>query len=72
MESVRPATPMAALHYRALQRLLLQSKRNGRNPRKVVDLSHKVILELHWWVLKSGFAGNSSSPIRELIPTVNI
>ena len=36
MESVRPVTPLAALHYRALQKQLLLAKRYHRRPAQVI------------------------------------
>ena len=72
MESVRPATRLAALHYRSLQRQLISAKRFGRRPGKIIALSQKSILNLQWWVSETGFAGNCSSPIREGDPTLDI
>ena len=72
MESVRPATPHAALHYRALQKQLLFSKTGKRIPGKIVHLRSRSLVELKWWISPCGFAGNSSSPITESQPTVNI
>ena len=65
MESVRPCTPLAALHYRSLQRQLIDAKRRGRHPGKMIVLSGKSIYNLQWWVSRNGFSGNCSSPIRE-------
>ena len=72
MESVRPATPHAALHYRALQKQLLFSKTGKRIPSKIVHLRSRSLVELKWWISPCGFAGNSSSPITESKPTVDI
>ena len=72
MESVRPATPLAALHYRSLQRQLLKAKLRVRIPSKIVVLTTKSQFELRWWVAKSGFAANCSSFIREQEATVDI
>ena len=72
MESVRPATPYAALYYRSLQRQLLKSKQVDRVPSKVIYLSSKSIFELKWWTSSSGFAANCSAPLREPGPTVEI
>ena len=72
MESVRPVTPYAALHYRSVQRQLLDAKYPSRNPNKVIKLSRKSLVSLKWWVASSGFSANSTAPIRELAPTVNI
>ena len=72
MESVRPVTPLCALHYRALQKQLLKAKTFARRPRQIIHLSSKTISSLAWWVSPSGFAANSTAPIRELSPTVEI
>ena len=48
MESVRPVTPLAALHYRSLQRQLLQAKFPVRKPSKVIHLSTKSLQSLEW------------------------
>lgn len=72
MESVRPVTPLAALHYRSVQKQLLRAKSVVRRPGQIIFLSRKSLLSLSWWVSPSGFAGNSSAPIRELPPTVEI
>ena len=72
MESVRPATPYAALYYRSLQRQLLKSKQVERVPSKVIYLNSKSIFELKWWTSSSGFAANCSAPLREPGPTVEI
>ena len=72
MESVRPATPLAALHYRSLQRQLISSKLGKRKPSKIVKLSNKSLVELSWWVSESGFSGNCRSLISEKSPTIHI
>ena len=72
MESVRPSTPLAALHYRSLQRQLLRSKVGKRKPNKIINLSVKSQHELHWWVSRTGFVGNCSSLISENSPTIHI
>ena len=72
MESVRPAVPLAALHYRSLQHQLLISKKGIRIPRKIIFLSQKSMRELKWWTSPSGFVAQCSAPIREPDPTVNI
>ena len=72
MESVRPATRLAALHYRSLQRQLLHAKALVRRPRQVVGLSNKSLLCLKWWISPTGFAGNCSASLREPEPTVDI
>ena len=38
----------------------------------MIHLSSKTIASLAWWVSPTGFAANSSAPIRELAPTVEI
>ena len=72
MESVRPSTPWAALHYRHLQRQLISAKRSVRRPNKILSLSQKSLMNLRWWVSPTGFAGNCSCPIREKSPTLDI
>ena len=72
MESVRPATPLAAMHYRTVQKLLITAKSSGRRPKQLLILTRKVSLELQWWLSPSGFMGSSSSSMRELAPTVEI
>ena len=72
MESVRPATPLAALHYRALQKQLLVAKVGKRMPKKIVILSSKSLLELKWWISDNGFSANSVVSITEEKPTVHI
>ena len=72
MESVRPVTPLCALHYRALQKQLLKAKTFARWPRDIIHLSCRTISSLAWWVSPSGFAANSTAPLRELPPTVEI
>ena len=72
MESVCPVTPLCALHYRALQKQLIRSKSFARWPRDIIHLSSQTISSLAWWVSPSGFAANSTAPLRELSPTVEI
>ena len=72
MESVRPVTPLAALRYRPIQKQLLRAKCKVRKPGNLIYLSSKSVAALAWWVSPSGFAGNSSSPIREAAPDVEI
>ena len=60
MVSVVPACPLAPLHYRGLQRVLLRSLRSGRDKTKLVFLhSNAVKIDLCWWCKNSGFHGNS-------------
>ena len=72
MESVRPVTPLCALHYRSFQKQLLRAKASVRHPKQIIYLSSKSIASLAWWVSPAGFAANASAPIRELDPTVEI
>ena len=72
MESVRPVTPLCALHYRAFQKQLLKAKAFVRHPHQIIHLSPKTISSLAWWVSPSGFAANATAPIRELSPTVEV
>ena len=50
MESVRPVTPLCALHYRSLQKQLLRAKVSVRRPHQIIYLSPKSIASLAWWV----------------------
>ena len=60
MVSVLPACPLAPLHYKALQRVLLGSLISGRKQSKLVSLgSLQVKKDLRWWSSDSGFQGNS-------------
>ena len=72
MESVRPVTPFAALHYRGIQKQLLLAKRPHRNPKQILTLSVKSTAELLWWVSDSGFLSNCTASLRELPPTLHI
>ena len=72
VESVRSVTPLCALHYRAFQKQLLRAKASARRPKQVIHLSSETIASLAWWVSPAGFAANTSAPIRELDPTVEI
>ena len=72
MESVRPSTPLAALHYRSLQRQLLKAKCGGRRPSQSVYVNVKSLHELKWWCSDSGFPSNCTAPLRELEPTIHI
>ena len=59
--SVLPACPVAPLHYRALQRVLLRSLRSGRKQSKQVSLHTTLVkYDLRWWCKASGFRGNST------------
>ena len=61
MISVMPACPLAPLHYRALQRVLLRSLRSGRMQSKPVSLlSIQVQADLVWWCKRSGFQSNTT------------
>ena len=48
MESVRPVTPFAALHYRSLQKQILRAKFPNRIADKIIILSQKSKLNLQW------------------------
>ena len=72
MESLRPAVPYAALHYRSLQHQLLVAKVGQRVPNKIVFLSQESLKELFWWISPSGFTVLCSAPIREPDPTLDI
>lgn len=72
LESLKPATPLATLHFRSLQSQLLEAKSAIRNPEKIVFLSQDSMVELKWWISPEGFAANSSASIREREPTIQI
>ena len=72
MESNRPAVPLAAMHYRSLQKQLIVAKRFGRDPDKIIFLSQKSLTELSWWINPLGFAANATAPIREPKQTLDI
>ena len=60
--SVMPACPLAPLHYRYLQRVLIKSLRSGRRESKKVSLSTvHVRSDLLWWAKRTGFRGNSAT-----------
>ena len=72
MESVRPVTPFAALHYRAFQRQLLGSKVNFRIPSKIIILNPLSKANLLWWTAETGFRANCTARLREAPPTLHI
>ena len=72
MESVRPVTPLCAMHYRSLQKQLLKAKAYVQHPHKLIFLSSKTISSLSWWISPAGFAAYATAPIRELTPSVEI
>ena len=72
MESVKPATPLAPMHYRSLQRQLLFAKQGERDPTKIINLSQHSLEDLTWWFSSDGFAVNCTAPIREMEPTITI
>ena len=72
MESVRPVTPLCAMHYRSFQRQLLKAKAHARHPHQKIFLSSKTINSLSWWISPAGFAAHATAPIRELAPSVEI
>ena len=72
MESVRPVTPLAPMHYRAFQRQLLKAKIHVRDPKKIIILSQASKSNLHWWASPTGFLINSTASLREPPPTVHI
>ena len=72
MESVRPVTPLAALHYRYFQAQLLQAIRGGRRPTKEFFLTGGSRKDLEWWISSAGFRANSESPLREPSPSLDI
>merc|ERR1712082_241599 len=72
MESVRPVTPLCAMHYRSLQKQLLKARAHGRRPRQIIVLSSKTINSLSWWISPAGFAAHATAPIRELAPSLEI
>ena len=72
MESLKPATPLATLHFRSLQSQLLNAKSGVRNPDQLVTLTQESRTDLSWWTSPDGFAANSSAPIREPEPSLQI
>lgn len=72
MESVKPSTPLAPMHYRSLQRQLLFAKQGERDPTKIIKLSQQSLEDLAWWFSSDGFAVNCTAPIREMEPTITI
>ena len=72
MESLRPVVPLAALHYRALQRQLLHCNLGERRPAKLITLTKKSLINLTWWVSRAGFASNCTTFLREPEPTLDI
>ena len=72
MESVRPVTPFAALHYRSIQKQLLKAKQPMRDPNKLIFLSPQSSIDLQWWAKESGFRSNCSANLREPSPTLHI
>ena len=63
MESVRPVTPLAALHYRSLQKQLLIAKRGKRIPSLIITLSQKSLSNLQWWASPSGFQSHCTASL---------
>ena len=72
MESLKPATPLATLHFRSLQSQLLNAKSGFRNPDQLVTLSQESQMDLRWWTSADGFAVNPLGPIGEQEPTLQI
>ena len=72
MESVRPVTPLAALHYRPIQRQLLKAKKLHRVPDEIIIWTKKSFNSLKWWISRSGFESNCTSPLREPAPSVEL
>ena len=70
LESVRPAVPLAVLHFRCLQKQLLLSKKSDRIASKVIFISKESSQELSWWIEE--LLLNCTAPIREPEPTVQI
>ena len=72
IESVRPLTVLATLHYRGLQRQLLQAKVADRIPSKIIYLSQRSKADLIWWASENGFKANCVASLREPNPTLDI
>ena len=72
IESVRPTTKLAALHYRGLQKQLLQAKIKIRVPNQIIQLSQRSKSDLKWWASDTGFKSNSVAPLMEPTPTLEI
>ena len=68
--SCTPAVWQAPLRYRALQRTLLSSLRQGKG-RKTLKLNDACIRDLDWWA-NGGLRANHLSPWRPPTPTVQI
>ena len=68
MESLKPATPLATLHFRSLQSQLLNAKSGFRNPDQLVTLSQESQMDLRWCTS----AVNPLGPIGEQEPTLQI
>ena len=60
LESVRPATPLAPLHYRSLQAML--PRETPWPGRRFLALSPKAGTDLEWWL--HSFAPNAVAPLR--------
>ena len=70
IESVCLVSPLCALHYRAFHKQLLGAKASARRPKQVIHLSSKTIASLAWWISPAGLAANTSTPFKELDPSV--
>ena len=70
--STVPAVWQGPLHYRNLQRTLLISLKQGRNPSRSVRISHPCVeRELDWWA-SGGMRANRVSPWCSPTPTLQI
>ena len=49
MESMRPVTPLCAMHYRAFQKQLLRAKASVRRPHQIIHL-FSCLVDLSCWV----------------------
>ena len=72
MESMRPVTPLAAFHYRNLQKQLLTAKFHKRVPSQIIPLTQASIADLVWWTKPTGFQNNCTANLREPIPNLHI
>ena len=72
MESVRPVTPLAALHYRSLQRQLIYAKKGQRIPSKLIILNSKSLSNLKRWISATGFKSNNTAQLRESAPNLSL
>ena len=69
--STVPAVWKGPLHYRGLQQALIISLKKGRDTKRRISISHKLVRELNWWA-SGGMRANRISPWRPPTPTLQI